>query len=118
MTRFDFPEVAKYIADLETRMDQCDNGEGMECANIEKTLQQYAFSCCNYCQTVRQWMKAVFVGKVAFDPQVEEAFRREGNLLLGRTLDLLEYGKTSESECFELAGLGVLRFVALQLNYL
>ncbi len=39
MTSFDLAEVRRYITDLEARLDRCDNGEGMGCANLDAALR-------------------------------------------------------------------------------
>ena len=72
MTTFDLADVRRFTADLDARMDQCDNGEGMECANLDGTLRQYAVLCCEFCEQVRLWGRAIFYGLAAFDPEVVE----------------------------------------------
>lgn len=39
MTTFDLADVRRFTADLDARLDQCDNGEGMECTNFDGTLR-------------------------------------------------------------------------------
>ena len=48
MTTFDLAEVRGFTADLDARMNQCDNGEGLECANLDGTLRHYAVLCCEF----------------------------------------------------------------------
>jgi len=43
MTTFDLADVRRFTADLDARMDQCDTGEGMECANLDGTLRSMRF---------------------------------------------------------------------------
>jgi hypothetical protein len=78
MTTFDLSEVRDFAANLGARMDRCDNGEGMECANLDGTLRQYAILCCEFCEHVRQWGRAIFTGQAAFDPEVERTWLDEG----------------------------------------
>jgi hypothetical protein len=65
ITTFDLADVRRFTADLDARMDQCDNGEGMECANLDGTLRRYAVLCCEFCEEVRQWGQAIFYGQAA-----------------------------------------------------
>lgn len=110
MTTFDLAEVRAFTADLGARMNKCDNGEGMECANLDGTLRHYAVLCCEFCEGVRQWGRAIFYGQAAFDPEVEKLWREEGIELYRRASDLWVYGKEMEGvKCFVLdngAGLG------------
>ena len=78
MTTFDLAEVRNFTADLDARMNQCDNGEGMQCANLDGTLHYYAVLCCSFCVQVRHWGRAIFYGQAAFDPEVEKLWLHEG----------------------------------------
>jgi hypothetical protein len=48
MTTFDLVEVRGFAANLDERIQQCDNGEGMECSNLDDTLRHYAALCCEF----------------------------------------------------------------------
>ena len=50
MTTFDLGDVRRFTADLDARMDQCDNGEGIEFADLDGTLRHYAVLCCEFCE--------------------------------------------------------------------
>jgi hypothetical protein len=102
MTTFDLADVRRFTADLDARMDQCDNGEGMECANLDGTLRHYAALCCEFCEQVRQWGRAIFYGQAAFDPKVESLWLEEGMELYRRASELWAYGQEMEGECFVL----------------
>ena len=102
MTTFDLADVRRFTADLDARMDQCDNGEGMECANLDGTLRQYAVLCCEFCERVRQWGRAIFYGQASFDPEVEKLWLDEGIELYRRASDLWAYGQEMQGECFVL----------------
>jgi hypothetical protein len=104
MTTFDLAEVRRFAADLDARMERCDNGEGMECANLDDTLRHYAHLCCEFCDQVRQWGRAVFAGQVAFDPAVEQIWLDEGVRLHHRAIELWAYGREKEGVCFVLEG--------------
>jgi len=102
MTTFDLADVRRFTADLDARMDQCDNGEGMECANLDGTLRHFAGLCHEFYERVRQWGQAIFYGKAAFDPEVEKLWLNEGTELFRRASDLWAYGKENQGECFVL----------------
>ena len=102
MTTFDLADVRRFTADLDTRMDQCDNGEGMECANLDGTLRHYAVLCCEFYEQVRQWGRAIFYGQAAFDPEVETLWLDGGIELYRRASDLWAHGQEMQGECFVL----------------
>lgn len=102
MMTFDLADVRRFTADLDARMDQCDNGEGMECANLDGTLRHYAALCCEFCERVRQWGRAIFYGQAAFDPEVEKLWLDEGIELYRRASGLWAYGQEMKGECFVL----------------
>jgi hypothetical protein len=102
MTTFDLADVRRFTADLNARMDKCDNGEGMECANLDGTLRHYAELCCEFCQRVRAWGRAIFYGHAALDPEVEKLWFDEGIQLYRRASELWAYGREREGECFVL----------------
>lgn len=100
MTTFDLADVRRFTADLNARMDQCDNGEGMECANLDSTLLLYAQLCCDFYLRVREWGQAIFYGHAALDPEVERLWLAEGNELYRRAIELWEHGRDNEGVCF------------------
>lgn len=102
MTTFDLADVRRFTADLGARLDQCDNGEGMYCANLDATLGHYALLCCEFRERVRQWGLAIFYGQAAFDPEVERLWLDEGIQLYRRAIDLWGYGQEKHGECFAL----------------
>jgi hypothetical protein len=102
MATFDLADVRRYTDALDARMDQCDNGEGMECANLDGTLRHYAVLCCEFCEQVRRWGLAIFYRQASFDPEVEKLWFDEGMALYRRASGLWEYGQEREGECFVL----------------
>jgi hypothetical protein len=102
MTTFDLAEVRRFTANLEARLDQCENGEGMECANLDGTLRNYAILCCEFCEGVRQWGRAIFYGQAAFDPAVEQLWLSEGIELYRRASELWAQGQEMQGVCFVL----------------
>lgn len=115
---FELADVRDFAADLNARMDRCDNGEGMECSSLDATLRHYAALCCEYLDKVRQWGREVFAGRVAFDTEVERVWRDEGNQLYGRATEILLYGQTAEVECFTLDGQDALQSALWELYHL
>jgi hypothetical protein len=104
MTTFDLAEVRGFAADLDAQMDRCDNGEGMECATLDAALSRYADLCCGFRDAVRQWGRAVFAGRVAFDPEVERAWQDEAVRLYYRARGMLQQAQESEGQCYTLEG--------------
>ena len=109
MTTFDLAEVRNFAAGLGASMNRCDNGEGMECASLDDTLRHYAALCCEFREGVRQWGRAVFAGRVAFDPEVERVWLDEGVRLYSRAVEMSAYGQTAEVPCYMLDGQAVLQ---------
>lgn len=81
MPTFDLAEARGFAAELTARMDRCDNGEGMYCANLDSSLAQYANICVEFCEGARQWGRAIFAGHAAFAPEVERLWLDQGNRL-------------------------------------
>lgn len=118
MTTFDMAEVREFTNDVWSRMDQCDNGEGMQCANLDDTLRRYATLCREFHERVRQWGRAVFAGRVAFDPAVENLWKTEGWRLYVRARELLSAGYKAETEgpCYSLDGKHALELALWRLH--
>ena len=95
MTRFDLAGVHEFTVGIGTRMDQCDDGEGAECATLDNALRRYAKLCCEFIEGVRGWGDAVFSGRAKFDPEVERVWRDEGQRLQARAMELLGAGRGS-----------------------
>jgi len=102
MTTFDLSEVRRFAADLDARMNRCDNGEGMECATLDDSLLHYAALCWEFREGVRQWGRAVFSGRVKFDPEVEIVLIGEGTRLYKRADERFAYSRQEEADCFSL----------------
>lgn len=102
MQTFDLAEVRAFTTNLDARMDECDNGEGMECANIDGTLRNYAVLCWEFCEKVREWGLAVFHAQASYDPEVDKLWYTEGISLFRRASDLWAWGQEMEGDCFVL----------------
>jgi hypothetical protein len=118
MTTFDLAEVRGFAADLDARMNRCDNGEGMECANLDDALRHYATLCYEFREGVRQWGRAVFAGRAAFDPEVERVWLDEGYRLYTRAVGMLVCGQEAEVPCYMLDGQVVLQSALWDLYHL
>ena len=108
MKTFDLAEVRAFVDKIDTSIDQCDNGEGMECSNLETSLSQYAKLCRQFCQEVREWAVAVFSGRSSHDPEVESLWKSRGTLLRYRAVEALIYGTSQTEVCYPFAGEAVL----------
>ncbi len=118
MTTFDLAEVREFTATIDARLKQCDNGEGMVCATLEESLRHYAGLCIEFREGVRAWGRAVFTGRVIFDPEVERLVLVEGNKLLNQAVakadhaGMMEYDHSRTPEagcCYVMEGLQPLR---------
>jgi len=104
MTTFDLAEVRGFAADLDAQLDRCDDGEGMECATLDAALRRYADLCRAFRDAVRHWGRAVFAGRVAYDPEVERAWLDKAVPLFNRATGMLQRGQESEGQCYMLEG--------------
>lgn len=100
MTTFDPADVRAFAANLNARMDQCDDGK--EFTDLDGTLRQYAAVCCEFCNRCREWGRAIFSGRVAFDPEVERIWLREGFRMQARASELWEHCLAGSRESFVL----------------
>lgn len=115
MLTFNLQEVRKFTADIGTKLDACDNGEGMECATLESSLQNYAEACCEFCENVRKWGQSVFSGQTQFNREVELMWIEEGKQLYRRAFALWSQSKAAELPCFRLEGQPILQASLWQL---
>lgn len=100
MTTFDLANVREFTTGVDL-LNECDNGEGMECANFDFLLGHSA-ECCNvFVETVRRWGREVFAGRVAYDAEVENLFKQRGHNLHAEALGLLDKAHGIEISCFE-----------------
>ncbi len=118
MTTFDLAEVGEFAADLTARIERCDNGEGMECATLDDALRHCAKLCCEYREGVRGWGRAVFTGRVPFDPRVQKVWLDAGVELYNRAVEMQASGLRAEVPCYELDGRAALDAALWNLNQL
>lgn len=104
MTTFDFNQVREFADGINARLDECENGEGMQCYSLDATMTFCAERCCEFAVELRKWGRGVFSGKVAFDEVAEQLWKAELLRLYRRGLSLFEQGRQAEDVCFVLEG--------------
>ena len=92
MTTFDLVQVQDFVAGLDARMGRGLNGAAQEPAALDQLLRDHAELCREFTEKVREWGRAVFGGRIEFDPEVESVVRAEGARLADRAADLEELG--------------------------
>lgn len=117
MTTFEFAAVRGFADDLNARLSRCDNGEGMECATLDDSFRHYATVCRELRENIRRWGRAVFAGRVAFDPEVERVWLTEAKALSNRAVLLLSDGRRAgDNCCWALDGRVALQAALYELN--
>lgn len=114
----DLPAARRFSEDLNRRILQCDNGEGMECANLESTLNHYADLCHELQTTIAGWANSVFSGETGFDVEVEAVLKNEARVLVARAKQVAAYGRALDAECYKLHALNRLHYLLADLDYL
>ncbi len=118
LATLDLPAVRRFTDDLNDRLRRCDNGEGMVCSNLDKSINYYVQLCHELREYVNQWARAVFTSQLAFDPEVEELLKRETRRLLHRAKQVAARGRAKEGQCFALQGLNALHYHVADFDYL
>lgn len=108
MPKFDLAETHEFTSRLNLQLDQCDNGEGFECATLDETLINYGIHCYRFAFGVNHWARAVFSGETPFIAEVETAWRTEGQRLLDRARRMRAKAEMAEVLCYQLDGKAVL----------
>jgi hypothetical protein len=109
MTAYPLDKVREFVARLDEQTIGCDNGEGLERAKLDAAVRHYARLCRKFRKEVRQWGRAVFAGRVAYDAEVENAWLSEGAKLMRRAKAIYVDSQKSESSLGKLQGRDVLR---------
>ena len=78
----------------------------MECAALDAVLRRYSSLCREFCEQVREWGRAVFAGRVEFDPEVERVWREEGSRLHSFAMEAWKCGEAAQGQCDLLEGQG------------
>ena len=84
-------------------MDQCEHGEGTECATLDACL-----NCCadllHFTRKVRQWGRNVFAGRIAFDADADQLWRAEAAHLFLQGNAVMGDWPLAEVPCWDLSG--------------
>jgi hypothetical protein len=118
MTIFDLAEVRNFTADIDARLKQCDNGEGIGCATLDDSLRLYATVCREFRAAVRAWRRAIFGGHIELDPEVERVVLDEGRRLLDLGTAKAAHAEALESGCYGLDGRTILQSALWDLSRL
>src|ERR1041385_508682 len=102
-------DIRKFADDINLELDRCDNGEGMECASLDTSLEHYARRCCLMTDQIKRWGREVFAGRVPYDPRVDDAWRDAGVSLNNRAVEMLDRAQLLEIPCYDLPGADKLR---------
>ena len=118
MTTLDLASVRGYTKDLEDKIRQCDNGEGMRCADLDDRIDHYVKLFEQVRENIDRWARAVFTGRIEFDQEVEGAFLAQIDLLLDRANPVAAHGRQMNGWCCELHGPNLLHHHMADLYYL
>jgi hypothetical protein len=114
----DLSAVRRFTDDLNERLRQCDNGEGMFCSNLSATINHYVQLCGELRAYLNQWARAIFTGQTAFDQAVEDLLKEEARRLLHRSKQVAAQGRAMDGMCYVLPGLNPLHCHLADLDYL
>ena len=104
MITYEPNQVQDFANDLNAQWEKCENGEGMECQELDTTLGFCADRCCEFLATLTEWGRDIFAGKVVFDPITEQQWKTELFKLFDRAHRLWRRSAKKEVDCWELGG--------------
>jgi hypothetical protein len=114
----DLNSMRQFTADLNNRLRQCDNGEGMVCSNLDETIRYYVELCRKLRGYINQWTRAVFTAEVRFESEVEILLKTKGRELLRHAKHVAARGRALNEYCFAFESLNELHFCVADLDYL
>lgn len=114
----DLMAVRRFTEDLNDRLRQCDNGEGIICTNLDETVNHYVLLCSECRAYLNQWARAIFTGQVAFDQATEDLLKESVRHLLRRAKQAAALGRAMDGVCYVLQGLNALHCSIADLDYL
>lgn len=114
----DLLAVRRFTEDLNDRVRQCENGEGMICSTLNERINHYAHLCRELWKYINEWARRVFTGCIAFDLEVESLLKAEAQHLLDYSKDVAAYGRVMNGQCYDLQGLNALHFHVAAFDYL
>jgi hypothetical protein len=100
----DYKKVFDIAAELNKRVSQCESGQGEMCDTIDNKLSHLSDIYLAFVDTVREWGRGVFSGRVVFDAEAEQLFKSQLLYLYNRAQSFLAAGKQSEQLCGALNG--------------
>jgi hypothetical protein len=118
LATYDLAAVRRFTEELSAKRNQCDNGEGMICSNLQERIDYYVQLCQELRAGISQWARAVFTGQVPFDPKVEDLLKVELQRLLNPAKDVAALGRAWDERCFKLARLDYLHYCVMDIDYL
>jgi hypothetical protein len=101
----DLPTVRRFTDHLRDDAARCGNGEGMECSTLEAKIGHFANLCGQLCETVSEWARHVFAGKITAEPEVEALLRGAVVSLLDKAKLVAKQGEEFDGPCYYLDGL-------------
>ncbi len=114
----DLHTVLRFAGDLNARLQRCENGEGIECSSLDARINYYVQLCSELREYVNQWARAVFTGRIPFDPEVDKLLNEESKRLLHRAADTAARGRAMNGLCFVLQGLDALHYHLADFHFL
>jgi hypothetical protein len=114
----DIMAVRRLTHELDARRNQCDNGEGMICANLDQSINHYVALSRELRGYINQWAKSIFTGQAELDPAAEVLLKEEVRRHLNRAKQVAALGRAMDEQCFMLQGLNPLHFHIADFDYL
>ena len=111
-------DVPAFAADLRSRVEQCDNGEGNFCSTLDATLAYYAQLCCELNSVVLHWKDGVFTGHLAMNVADDAALHDVTEWLFLRVSQLTGYSSRQLEKCYQFDNLESLQLGAGRLREL
>jgi hypothetical protein len=115
---FDMPAVRRFTADTSDRIHRDEAGEGTSSNDLAERITCHAQACDEFRAFLSEWAQAVFSGRVAFDPEIEDLLKREGTQLLRRAKSLAAHGRAIHGMTHDLAELKDFHGSIAALDYL
>ena len=117
-TILDLAAVRRFTDTLREDLRRCDHGEGTECLTLEGVIGYYVNRCAALHERIRAWVRAVFSGRITFDPESEALLQTSARQLLASAKEIAAYGRAKDDVCGELEGLSHLHSYVAKFDYL
>lgn len=96
--------ITDFTNQIKSKMDQCDNGEGLYCSNLEDACEHYSSLCKEFTQKIREWLQLIFSGQIQFDQKAEKIWLDVGHDLSRHASQLHEIAKEDQLICYVIEG--------------